>query len=750
MTIGRTVIKEDAVAKVTGSARYPGDIILQDSLVVKVVFSNEPHARMLSMDTSATLDVDGVVEVVTAADIPMNEYGLTMFDQPVLIGVDGTGRSPVPSDVSRWEADQVAVIIAETEEAALAGAEALDIAWERLPIVTDLATADAPGAELVHPENGENANTYYRYKIRKGDMASAWRKADVIIEGSYSLPHQEHAYLQPEAAVSYIDGEGRVTVEIAGQWTHADQEQIAHALDLPLDRVRVIYPPIGGAFGGREDMTLQIVMAAGVLKLHARGIDRPLRCVWNREESIVGHHKRHRVEVTTRWGATNDGRIVAVEADAVVDAGAYNYTTNKVMANLHLTLAGPYNIENVHVDSRAVYTHSVPGGAFRGFGSPQAAFVAESQMNKIAEALGVDPVEIRRINALRDGDDSVTQRPMPEGVSIQQVIDACAEVSRWGAPIEDAPTVAGIRTLGSNPDAVKTGRGFACALKNVGFSMGFPERCEATVTLEGDDEIDTANIAHAGADVGQGAHTVFLQMTAEALGIPIERVTGTFSDTATSGDSGSSSASRMTFMAGNSIQGATEEALKAWNDGQRPAIGHFRYVPPPTEYIDKDTGEGLPVIAYGYVAEAVDLAVDTETGHIRVGTVWCAIDVGRAINPGIVRGQVEGAIVQAHGYTLTERLCVTDGRIVNPTLSGYLVPGAKDVPDRIVTEILEIPDPLGPWGARGMAEMPFIPYAPAVIAALHDATGVWFDEIPLTPDRVLEKLEQSSQLTGHS
>ena len=747
MTIGRTVIKEDAAAKVTGKARYPGDIDLPDSLAAKVVFSNEPHARMVSMDTSTAFAIDGVVEVVTAGDIPVNEYGLTMFDQPVLIGVDGTGRSPVPSDVSRWEADQIAVVIAETEEAALVGAAALEIVWERLPIVPDIAAADAQGAELVHPENGEPSNTYYRYKIRKGDMENAWSEADVIIEGSYSLPHQEHAYLQPEAAVSYIDDVGRVTVEIAGQWAHADREQIAHALDLPADRVRVIYPPIGGAFGGREDMTLQIVMAAAALKLHARGIDRPLRCVWNREESIVGHHKRHRAQVTTRWGATNDGRIVAIEADAVVDAGAYNYTTNKVMSNLHLTLTGPYNVENVQVDSRAVYTHSVPGGAFRGFGSPQAAFVAESQMNKVAEVLGMDPVEIRRINALSDGDDSVTQRPMPEGVSIQQVIEACARVSRWGEPIGDTPAVAGIRTLGANPDAVKTGRGFACALKNVGFSMGFPERCEATVILKGVDEIDTANIAHAGADVGQGAHTVFLQMTSEALGIPLDRVSGTFSDTATSGDSGSSSASRMTFMAGNSIQGATEEATKAWNDGDRPAVGHFRYVPPPTEYIDKDTGEGFAVFAYGYVAEAVDLAVDTETGHIQIGTVWCAIDVGRAINPGIVRGQVEGAIVQAHGYVLSERLSVIDGKIVNPTLSGYLVPGAKDVPERIVTEILEIPDPLGPWGARGMAEMPFVPYAPAVIAALHDATGIWFDEFPLTPDKVLEKLEATGD--GH-
>ena len=743
MTVGTSVVKEDAWAKVIGAARYPGDIPVPDALVLKVVFSNEPHARMVSMNTQAVLDTEGVIDVVTAADIPMNEYGLTIFDQPVLIGVDGTGRSPVPTDVSRWEADAVAVVVAETEEAALAGAEALDIVWEQLPLVPDIATADAPDAPLIHPENGEPTNTYYRYRIRKGDMDAGWAAADIVIEGTYSLPHQEHAYLQPEAGISYIDDEGRVTVEVGGQWTHEDQEQIAHALELPAEQVRVIYPPIGGAFGGREDMTLQIVMAAASLKLHARGIDRPLRCVWNREESIVGHHKRHRAQITTKWGATNDGRIVAVEAVAVVDAGAYNYTTNKVMANLHMTLTGPYNVPNVHVDSRAVYTTSVPGGAFRGFGSPQAAFAAESQMNKIALALGMDPIEIRLKNVLRDGDDSVTQRPMPDGVSIAQVIEELAQGSSWDDPAPISTTVTGISTLGAETSAIRTGRGVACALKNVGFSMGFPERCEATVTLHGEDEIDTAHIAHAGADVGQGAHTAFLQMTAEAVGVEYDKVTGTFSDTATSGDSGSSSASRMTFMAGNSIQGATEEAVKAWIDGDRPAEGHFRYVPPPTEYIDAETGAGLAVIAYGYVAEVVDVAVDIETGHIRVGTVWCAIDVGRAINPQIVRGQVEGAIVQAHGYVLSERLRLVDGKIVNPTFSGYLVPGTRDVPDHIETILLEIPDPLGPWGARGMAEMPFIPYAPAVIAAVHDATGVWFSDFPLTPDRVLAGLKDA-------
>ncbi|MCL1593251.1 MAG: molybdopterin-dependent oxidoreductase [Actinomycetia bacterium] len=738
MTVGTNAVKRDAHDKVVGAAHYPGDLAASDALVAKVVFSNEPHARMVSMDLSAALDVRGVVEIVTAADIPMNEYGLTMFDQPVLIGVDSTSRSKVPSDVSRWEADHVAVVIAETDAAALTGARAIDITWEQLPLAPDIDSAD-DAAVLIHPENGLSSNTYYQFKIRKGDMNAGWALADVVVEGSYTLPHQEHAYLQPEAAVAYVDEEDRITVQIAGQWTHEDQEQIAHALDVPLDTIRVIYPAIGGAFGGREDMTLQIVMAAAVRKLHARGIDRQVRALWNREESIVGHHKRHRAQITARWGATREGKIVAVEAAAALDAGAYNYTSNKVLANLHLSLTGPYDIPNVQVDSRAVYTTSVPGGAFRGFGGPQGSFVTEMQMNKVAEALGMDPFAIRLANVLHDGDDYVTQRPMPDGVSIETVLERCAEAATWESPMTDPAQVTPIKTLGVSR-SVSTGRGMACALKNVGFSMGFPERCEADVTLSGDDEIEAAHIAHAGADVGQGAHTAFLQMTAEAVGISLDRVTGTFSDTATSGDSGSASASRMTFMSGNSILGAAEEALKAWNDGDRPAMGHFRYVPPPTEPIDDATGEGWPIFAFGYVAEVVDVAVDTETGHIRVGTAWCAIDVGKAINPALIRGQVEGAIAQAHGYTLSERLAVVDGRTLNPTLSGYLVPGARDLPDKIETVLIEVPDPIGPWGARGMAEMPFIPYAPAIMAAIHDATGVWFDSFPLTPDRVLEGL----------
>ena len=742
MTVGAGIDRIDGETKVAGRAAYPSDRIPADALVAKVVFTNQPHARLRSLDLSAARAVPGVVAVFGAADVPVNAYGLTMPDQPVFVGLETTGRSSVPADVSRWEADHLALVVAETSQAADAGAAAIAATWELLPIVGDVDTALAPDAPLVHPENGEPTNAYCSYRIRKGDIDAGWAAAAVVVDGVYEVPHQEHAYLQPEAGLAYVDGEDRVTVEIAGQWAHEDQEQIAHALDLAPDRVRVIYPAIGGAFGGREDMSLQIVLALAAWRLHQRGEHRPIGSVWSREESIVGHHKRHRGRIVARWGADAEGRITAVRSEAWLDAGAYNYTSNKVLGNCHLGQAGPYEVPNAEIDSHAVYTTTVPGGAFRGFGGPQAAFVAECQMNKLAEALGIDPVEIRRRNLLRDGSIGITQTPMPDGVTIGEVLDACQAEAASRDP--SAAGFSPFASLGAVGGALARGRGYACAFKNVGFSFGFPERCEAEIVLHGepaDDAPRSVDLVHAGADVGQGAHTAFCQMAAEATGVDVGSVRGRFSDTASSGDSGSASASRLTWMAGNAILGAATEAAKAWADGDRPARGRFRFVPPPTEALDPETGICTPNFSYGYVAQAVDLTVDVETGHVVVDRVVSAHDVGRAINPKLVVGQVEGAVVQAHGYALGERLVVDGGRITNPRFSGYLIPGIGDTPTEITSVVLELADPLGPWGARGMAEMPMMTYAPAVVAALHDATGVWFDAFPLTPDRVLAGLQ---------
>ena len=752
MSLGEGVAKPDAHGKVTGEAIYAGDISDAEMLHAKVVFTDEVHARITSLDTSAAAELEGVHLVLTAADVPVNEYGLTKFDQPVLVGPQSTGRAAVAADVSRWEADHLAVVVAETAETALAAAQLIVAEWEPLDVVPDLEAALKPDATLVHPEDGGTSNVYAHLKIRKGDVAAAFAEAAHVVEGTYAFPYQEHAYLQTEAAVSYIDDEGRVTVETAGQWTHEDQEQVAHALDLPVEQVRIVYRAIGGAFGGKEDMSLQVVMALAALRLKEAGVARPVRCEWSREESIVGHHKRHRGRVQTRWAADTDGRILGVEADGLLDAGAYNYTSNKVLGNLHLTVAGAYLVPNARIDSQAVYTNSPPGGAFRGFGGPQGAFVAEMQMNKLAELTGLDPVEIRRRNVFTEGSLGISGTEMPAGVSIGEVVEACAQQAGWSEPLPEPRAASVFATLAPSTRALRRGRGFACAFKNIGFSFGFPERSEAAIVLHPDDESPdgdspaSAELFLAGADVGQGAHTAFLQMAAEATGVSLDAIEASFSDTATSGDSGSASASRLTWMTGNAILGAAEEAAKSWLNGDRPAIGEFRYVPPPTEPLDpQGLAPTTPNFAYGYVAEAVDLSVDIETGHIVVHDVVCAIDVGRVVNRALVVGQVEGAIVQAHGYALSENLHVVDGRILNPRFSGYLIPGISDIPERVRSVLLEIPDPRGPFGLRGMAEMPFLPYTPAIAAALHDATGVWFDSFPLTPSRVLEGLTSGSK-----
>ncbi len=753
ISVGAEARRPDGQAKVTGSATYPADAVPADALWAQVVFTNQPHARIVSLDTTVATASDGVVLVLTAADVPVNEYGLTMSDQPVMVGPQTSDQTNTPSDVSRWEADHLAVVIAETKDRARAAAALIEVEWDQLPVVADVATARTDEV-LVHTEAG--SNTYYEMRIEKGDVAQAWDEADAIVEGTYELPHQEHAFLGVEAGTAWIDDQGRVTVQTAGQWTHEDREQVAHALGLDEDAVRIIYTTAGGAFGGKEDMSVQIVLGLAALRLHQAGIHRPVHTRWSREESIVGHHKRHRATIWARHGAKADGTLVAVDAEVLLDAGAYNYTSNKVLGNAHLSVAGAYEIPNATIVSQAIYTNAVPGGAFRGFGGPQGAFVAETQMNKLAAELGIDPIELRRRNVLREGSIGITQAPLPAGVTLPEVVEACAAAAAQPRP-EPAP----LRPLASLPAAtsdLRRGRGFAAGYKNVGFSFGFPERCEAEIRLYPADGADPdqpagppgtdqsparAELFHSGAEVGQGAHLAFRQMAADATGLALDAVSATYSDTAVTGDSGSASASRLTFMAGNSILGAAEEADKAWRNGDRPAIGTFRYTPPPTESLDPETGAGQPNFAYGYMAQAVEVTVDVGTGHIRVDRVTSTHDVGRAINPALVKGQVEGAVVQAHGYALSENLVVTDGRIQNPRLSTYLIPGIGDIPGEVDSVILELADPRGPFGARGMAEMPYITYAPAVVAAVHDATGVWFDQFPLTPDRVLAGLRSA-------
>ena len=741
--IGQSAKRIDALGKVTGQTLYPGDINMANQLHAKVLFANRPHAIVKSIDISKAEQVDGLIAIFTAKDVPINEYGLIYKDQPVLCG---PGSSMADGDHVRFVGDQVAFIVAENETIADEARKLINVVYEDLPVISDPLHARKNDSKLLHPNT--DSNIFCHYRIRDGDIEQAFANSDVIIESEYRTPTQEHAYLAPEAGIAYFDEEGRITVEVAGQWAHEEQEAIAHALDLPLEKIRVIHPAIGGAFGGREDMSIQIVLALAVHHLQQRGIMRPIKIIWSREESMIGHHKRHSYIIRSRWGAKKDGKIIAAESEVIADGGAYIYTSTKVLGNATLMCTGPYLIPNVKVDAFAVYTNNIPGGAFRGFGGPQGAFAAESQINKLAEALNMDPVELRMRNLLRDGDLMSVKSPLPKGVSLDKVVEVCAMKADWNVANGGWHRTSNKNNWPALPvddrRHIKRGVGFANGFKNIGFSFGYPEKSWATIELHGKKEIERVVLHHAGSDVGQGAHTVFQQMAADAVGVEIDLVEMLLADTSITGDSGSASASRMTFMAGNAIRGAADKALQAWENEDRPAIADYKYEPPRTSPLDSKTGESNPNFAYGYVAEAVAIELDTQTGLIKILDVIVADDVGKAINPQQIIGQIEGALVQAAGYTLLENFIQEDGWVRTPHLSTYLIPTVLDIPEHVESIILEYPDTLGPWGAKGMAEMPYIPFAPALTAALHDACGIWFDEFPLVPERVLKKLNNRS------
>lgn len=727
--VGKSINRIDSKAKVTGEALYPGDFNRPDQLYMKTIFAETPHAIVKNVDIAAALEIKGVISIITAEDVPNNEYGLMTHDQPVLCG---PGSTNIHADKVRFIGDQIALIIAETEEIAEAASKKIKITFDHLPVISDIDQAMDSGAYLIHPDLG--SNEFCSYKVRHGDIEAGFQQADIIIESEYNTPMQEHAYLQPEAGISYVDETGRITVVVAGQWAHEDREQIAHALNLSEEKIRVIYPAIGGAFGGREDMSVQITLALASLKLQKMGINRPVKTVWDRRESIIGHHKRHHYRIRTKWGVRKDGKITAVQAEIVADGGAYMYTSNKVLGNATLMITGPYFVPHVKVDSKAIVTNNIPGGAFRGFGAPQACFAAEMQMNKLAQALSMDPVEIRMRNIIQEGQDTLTGSPLPEGISIGKVIEACAISAGW------EKTGQGWKQKRMLSRKNFGGIGFAAGYKNIGFSFGAPESCWAQIKLIGSDQIEKVILAHAGADVGQGAHTIFIQIAAQILGVQYEIIELVASDTAASDSSGSASASRMTFMAGNAIIGAAQEAIRKWRNEERPTEATFIYRAPETSPFDPETGKCNPNFAYGYVAEAVEVEVDPETGKVDILKVHCADDVGKAINPLQVIGQVEGAIVQAAGYSTIENFIQKNGLVKTDSLATYLVPTIMDIPREIKAIILEEPEPNGPIGARGMGEMPYIPFAPALISAVHKATGIWHDSFPLTEERVLERL----------
>ncbi len=735
--IGQSTLRVDALAKVTGQAQFACDINLPNQAYMKILFAGRPHAIVKRVDTARAEAVPGVLAVLTSKDVPVNEFGYYITDQPVLCGPG----SPKPyTDHVRYVGDKIALVIAENEAIAQKARRLIEVEYEDLPVVSDPEQAMQPDAPVLHPDKG--TNVYAHRKTRKGDVELAFARADVIVEGVYQTPAQEHVFFNTESGVGYIDEEGRVAMQVTGQWAHKDRSEIAHALGLPEDQVRVIYPAVGGAFGGREDIGVQIVLGLAALKLHQRGIERPVKVVLTREESTIDHCKRHPFKVYAKWGATKDGKVIAAQNRLLSDGGAYLFTTPVVVNVACLNSTGPYEIPNVRVDGYDIYTNNVPRGAMRGFGAPQGAYIAEMQMAKLADALEMDPVELRMRNIAVESTTLNTGSPFPPGVSVTEVLTECAHLSGW------QHSGAGWRRKVADTHAVpgkphhRRGLGIACSFKNAGFGHGYQEYCWVTIELYGQSQIEKAVIKHTATEVGQGTHTVIRQMAADALGLPIDCVEVGQPDTTQANDSGAVSASRMTFMIGNALREAAEKAMAEWKNEERPVKIVHKYLAHTTTSPDPETGACDPMVSMAYTAEAVEVEVDLETGQVRVLNVYCANDIGKAINPVQVEGQLEGGLIQSLGYALMENFVEKDGRVLTPNFSTYLIPTVLDLPDNLQVKVLEIPDPRGPWGARGVGEMPVLPFAPAVAAAVRDATGMWFDTFPLTPERIWHGLQE--------
>ncbi|MBV9713690.1 MAG: xanthine dehydrogenase family protein [Ktedonobacteraceae bacterium] len=716
--VGASLPRHDALGKVTGATRYPADLVKPGMLQLQVVFAHKVHARIRSIDAQAALNYPGVVAVLTAEDVPYNAYGLIDEDQPVLC-----------KDKVRFEGDKVALVVAQNKEAASAGAGLVVVEYEELPAVTDVQSALAEGAPLVHEHLG--SNKLYHIPLRKGDVGQAFAEADVVLEDTFSTSWQEHAFLQPEAGIAYIDEQGRVVVETAGQWLHEDRRQIARILRLPEERVIVRYAAIGGAFGGREDLSMQHLLALASWKLQ-----QPTALVWSREESMIAHHKRHPMNISCRWGAKKDGTITAVEAELLADGGAYASTSVEVVKAATLFVSGCYEVPNIAVDGYAVYTNNIPCGAFRGFGGPQAQFACEIMVTRLGQALGIDPIEIRRRNIYREGSIEPTKQPLPPGVSALQVLERCVEEARirWGYGGAE-------RRSQSAESHLRRGIGIACGIKNVGYSYGFPEQATATVEIDGAAEMERAVVRIGAADVGQGAHLILRQIAAETLSLPLEKVMMICDDSSEAPNAGSASASRMTYMGGRAVRDAAAAAKEKWGYTDNEHVeATVQFRPAPTTPLNPETYSARPNYCYGYAAQAVEVEVNLLTGQVQVLRIISAHDVGKAINMQQVSGQIEGCLAQALGYALLENFQIRDGHVLTPHFNTYLLPTILDMPIEITPVVLELADPDGPFGARGVAEMALIPFAPAVAGAIHDAAGVWLTQQPMTPERVLKAI----------
>ncbi|MGW6709912.1 xanthine dehydrogenase family protein molybdopterin-binding subunit [Streptomyces sp. NPDC054956] len=771
--IGESTLRPDGTLKVTGEFAYSSDMWHEEMLWGQVLRSTVAHAEIVLIDISEAVAMDGVHAVMTWEDLPaVKNYGMEFQDTPIL----AHGKV-------RHHGEPVALVAADHPETARRAAAKIRIEYRELPVITDEASALAPDAILVHEDRDDHhaahvphPNIVHHQPIIRGNAAEAAKKADVVVTGEYTFGMQDQAFLGPESGLAVPAEDGGVDLYVATQWLHSDLKQIAPALGLPEEKVRMTMAGVGGAFGGREDISMQIL--ASVLALRT---DRPVKMVYNRYESFFGHVHRHPAKLSYEHGATKDGKLTHMKCKIVLDGGAYASSTASVVGNAASLSVGPYVLDDVEIEAIGLYTNNPPCGAMRGFGAVQACFAYEAQMDKLAAKLGMHPVEFRQLNAMEQG------TIMPTG----QVVDSPAPVAellrlvkarplpperQWAvadgeADVRELPGGLSNTTHG---EGVVRGVGYAVGIKNVGFSEGFDDYSTAKIRMEVINGEAVAMVHTAMAEVGQGGVTIHAQIARTELGV--QQVTIHPADTQV-GSAGSTSAGRQTYMTGGAIKNscgivrekvleigrrkfgsyhpawATAELLleggKVVTDGGEVLADlvdvledevveveeEWRHKP--TQAFDRVTGQGDGHVQYAIAAHRAVVEVDTELGLVKVVELAVAQDVGKALNPLSVIGQIQGGTVQGLGVAVMEEIIVDPktAKVRNPSFTDYLIPTILDTPT-IPVDYLELADPNAPYGVRGIGEAPTLSSTPAVIAAIRAATGLELNRTPVRPEHL--------------
>lgn len=749
--IGTLQPRPDSVEKVTGKAIFTDDLKFEGMLHARVKRAGVPHAIVRRIDVSKARLLPGVVAILTADDIPGEHYhGLVIKDWPSLVGI---------GERVRYVGDSLALVAAETREIATQALELIEVELEPQPVVSDPVQSRTPQAPSLHP----NGNLLKHIKVRKGDVEQGLAEADVILEHTFHTQMTEHAFMEPECSIARPLPDGRMEIYVGSQIPYSDRNDIARALGWPEERVRVVGQLMGGGFGGKEDIAGQIHAA---LLVNATG--RPVKLLFDRHESLLVHPKRHPTQIHVKVGAKRDGRLTGVETELYGDTGAYASLGEKVMTRATTHSSGPYEVPHARADCYAMYTNNPPAGAFRGFGVTQSAFAIESMMDMLAEMLHIEPVELRRLNALRVGSVTNTGQTLRESVGLLECIDRVdAEMRRIGGSDPFAP-----RRVDGAPHLVRAW-GFAAAYKNTGLGGGAPDKAGAEVELFAN---GTLEVRTSSAELGQGLVTVLQMIVAEEFAISPSKVRVLVMDTDLTPDGGPTTASRQTYVTGNAARGAAQALRQAitttlaekydqpperirFVEGLAQVNGHtlplgnivdsmraegrepramYEYWAPAT----KPLGQGGDMhFAFSFATQAAEVEVNTLTGEVQVLRVIAANDVGKAVNPLGLHGQVEGGVMMGLGNALTEHYIVENGQVFTDHLARYRMPSIMHTPE-IVSIVVEHPAADGPYGAKGVGEIVSIPTSPAITNAIYNAVGVRVDRLPVDQEQILKNIRR--------